>query len=146
MGWIPGLGISPGEGKGYPLQYSGLENCMDCIVHGVAESDRIEELSLSIPERDSVTNGELLLCLASLLRAVLSSSEQNLSGPGGEKEPGEGGEGPEVTPDSKRSAPPLEIPVCSRSPKRRGSVCCRQDRAAEPPSLPSALSTDPLEV
>ena len=38
---IPGLGGSPGEGKGYPLQYSGLENsmdCMDCIVHGVAKS------------------------------------------------------------------------------------------------------------
>ena len=32
---IPGLRISPGEGKGYPLQYSGLENSMDCIVHGV---------------------------------------------------------------------------------------------------------------
>ena len=29
---------SPGEGKGYPLQYSGLENSMDCIVHGVAKS------------------------------------------------------------------------------------------------------------
>ena len=35
---IPGLGRSPGEGNGYPLQYSGLENSMDCIVHGVAES------------------------------------------------------------------------------------------------------------
>ena len=34
----PGLGKSPGQGKGYPLQYSGLENCMDCIVHGVAKS------------------------------------------------------------------------------------------------------------
>ena len=34
----PGLGRSPGEGKGYPLQYSGLENSMDCIVHGVAKS------------------------------------------------------------------------------------------------------------
>ena len=33
-GSIPGLGRSPGEGKGYPLQYSGLENSMDCIVHG----------------------------------------------------------------------------------------------------------------
>ena len=32
---IPGLGRSPGEGKGYPLQYSGLENSMNCIVHGV---------------------------------------------------------------------------------------------------------------
>ena len=35
---IPGLGRSPGEGKGYPLQYSGLENSMDCIAHGVANS------------------------------------------------------------------------------------------------------------
>ena len=32
--------IPPGEGKGYPLQYSGLENSMDCIVHGVAKSQR----------------------------------------------------------------------------------------------------------
>ena len=35
---IPGLGRSPGEGKGCPLQYSGLENPMDCIVHGVTKS------------------------------------------------------------------------------------------------------------
>ena len=34
LGSIPGLGRSPGEGKGYPLQYSGLENSVDCIVHG----------------------------------------------------------------------------------------------------------------
>ena len=38
LGSIPGLGRSPGEGKGYPLQYSGLENSMDCRVHGVAKS------------------------------------------------------------------------------------------------------------
>ena len=38
LGLIPGLGRSPGEGKGYPLQYSGLENSMDCIVHGVPKS------------------------------------------------------------------------------------------------------------
>ena len=38
LGSIPGLGRSPGEGKGYPLQYSGLENSMDCIVHAVAKS------------------------------------------------------------------------------------------------------------
>ena len=38
LGSIPGLGRSPGEGKGYPFQYSGLENFMDCIVHGVAKS------------------------------------------------------------------------------------------------------------
>ena len=35
---IPGLGRSSGEGKGYPLQYSGLENSMDSVVHGVAKS------------------------------------------------------------------------------------------------------------
>ena len=38
LGSIPGLGRSPGEGSSYPLQYSGLENSMDCIVHGVAKS------------------------------------------------------------------------------------------------------------
>ena len=38
LGLIPGLGRSPGEGKEYPLQYSVLENSMDCIVHGVAKS------------------------------------------------------------------------------------------------------------
>ena len=36
---VPGLGRSPGEGKGYPLQYSGLENSMDCIVRGVTKSE-----------------------------------------------------------------------------------------------------------
>ena len=38
LGSSPGLGRSPGEGKGYPLQYSGLENSVDCIVHGVTKS------------------------------------------------------------------------------------------------------------
>ena len=38
QGLIPGLGRSPGERKGYPCQYSGLENSMDCIVHWVAKS------------------------------------------------------------------------------------------------------------
>ena len=38
LGLIPRLGRSPGEGKGYPLQHSGLENSMDCIVHGMTES------------------------------------------------------------------------------------------------------------
>ena len=37
-GSIPGLGRSIGKGIGYPLQYSGLENSMDCIVHGVTKS------------------------------------------------------------------------------------------------------------
>ena len=38
LGSIPGLGRSPGEGKGYPVQYSGLENSMDCVVHRVTKS------------------------------------------------------------------------------------------------------------
>ena len=38
LGLIPGLGRSPAEGNGYPPQYSGLENSMDGIVHGVAKS------------------------------------------------------------------------------------------------------------
>ena len=34
---IPGLGRPPGEEKGYPLQYSDLENSLDCTVHGVTK-------------------------------------------------------------------------------------------------------------
>ena len=38
LGSIPKYGRSPGEGNGYPFQYSGLENPMDRGVHGVAKS------------------------------------------------------------------------------------------------------------
>ena len=38
MSLIPGSGRSPGKGNGNPLQYSGLENFMDYIVHGVTKS------------------------------------------------------------------------------------------------------------
>ena len=38
LGSIPGLGRSPRERKGYPLQYSGLENSMDSVVHGVTKN------------------------------------------------------------------------------------------------------------
>ena len=48
LGSIPGLGRSPGDGKGYPLQYSGLENSMDSIVHGITESDMIVRLALRV--------------------------------------------------------------------------------------------------
>ena len=54
LGSLPWLGRSPGEGNGYPFQYSGLENSMDCIVfhglyssYGHKESDTTEWLSLS---------------------------------------------------------------------------------------------------
>ena len=46
LGLIPGLGRSPGEGKGYPLQYSGLENSMDSP-WGHKQLDTTERLSLS---------------------------------------------------------------------------------------------------
>ena len=46
---IPGLGRSPGEGKGYPLQYSGLENSLDCSSPwGCEESDTTKQLSLHL--------------------------------------------------------------------------------------------------
>ena len=54
LGSIPGLERSPGEGKGYPLQYSGLENSMDPKVHGVAESDTTDRLSLHFTSPMSV--------------------------------------------------------------------------------------------
>ena len=42
LGLIPGLGQSPGEGKGYPLQYSGLEHSMDCSPWALKKSDMTE--------------------------------------------------------------------------------------------------------
>ena len=49
LGSIPEFGRSPGGGKGYPPQYSGLENSMDCIVHGVAKSwAQLRDLSLYV--------------------------------------------------------------------------------------------------
>ena len=49
-GSIPGSGRCLGEGKGYPLQYSGLENSMNCIAHRVAKSRT--RLSLFILKKD----------------------------------------------------------------------------------------------
>ena len=46
--WVCSLGLedSPGEGNSYQLQYSGLENSMDCTAHGTAESNMTERFSL----------------------------------------------------------------------------------------------------
>ena len=52
MGSIPELERSPGEGEGYPLQYSGLENSMDCSPWGREESDTTEGLSLHFTSVD----------------------------------------------------------------------------------------------
>ena len=51
LGLIPGLGRSPGEENGYPLQYSGLENSMDSIVYVVTELDMTEQVILSSREK-----------------------------------------------------------------------------------------------
>ena len=48
LGSIPVLGRSPGEGKGYPLEYSGLENSTDCTVHGVTKSQTRQAPSCSL--------------------------------------------------------------------------------------------------
>ena len=51
LDWIPGLGRFLGEGKGYPIQYSGLENSKDCIVQwGCKESDTTERLHFQSKE------------------------------------------------------------------------------------------------
>ena len=43
LGLIPGVGRSPGEGKGYPLQYSGLENSKNCIVVGLQSQTQLSD-------------------------------------------------------------------------------------------------------
>ena len=53
LGSVPGLGRSPREGKGYPFQYSGLENFMDCIVHGVAKSQtQLSDFHFTLENQD----------------------------------------------------------------------------------------------
>ena len=55
LGPIPGLGRSPGGGKGYPLQYSGLENSTDYNPWGHKEPDMTEQLSLSLSFHQKTT-------------------------------------------------------------------------------------------
>ena len=47
LGLIPKLGRSPGEAKGYPLQYFGLENSNDCVVHGVTKRQDWESFTFT---------------------------------------------------------------------------------------------------
>ena len=62
LGLIPGFGRSPGEGKGYPLQYSGLENSMDCIVHGVTKSrTQLSNFFALLLGRKAMTNLDSIL-------------------------------------------------------------------------------------
>ena len=49
LGLTPWMGRSPAEGKSYPLQYSCLENSMECIVHGVTKSQiRLSDFHFSL--------------------------------------------------------------------------------------------------
>ena len=69
LGSIPGLGRSPGEAKGYPVQYSGLENSMDHTVHGVTKSGRnFSVLCLGFP---SGSVGKESACKAGDLGLIL---------------------------------------------------------------------------
>ena len=63
LGSIPGLGRSPGEGKGYTPQYPGLENSVDCIVHGVAESVMTERVSVSVYHGKEIIFTTIYFCI-----------------------------------------------------------------------------------
>ena len=59
LGLIPGLGRVPGEGKDYPLQYSGLENSMNYTVHGVAKSQtRLSDFHFHFHEHKDTKRAE----------------------------------------------------------------------------------------
>ena len=62
LGSIPRLGRSPGEEKSYPLQYSGLENSMNCIVHGVSKSQTgLNDLHFHFHNLGKILEAELSL-------------------------------------------------------------------------------------
>ena len=72
---IPRLGRSPGEGKDYSVQYSGLENSMDRIVHGVAESQtRLSDLHFHFHfgNNDQVNTNNRVLAVVSKIRTISS--------------------------------------------------------------------------
>ena len=70
-GLIPGSGKSPGGGHGNPLQYSCLENSMDCIGHGgCKELDTTEQLSLSFKTilLDCIVTSIISACIKKLIK------------------------------------------------------------------------------
>ena len=73
LGLILELGRSPGEGKGYPLQYSDLENSMDCIDCGVAKSQtQLNDISYSFPKL-----GSTVMILSDILVAMEVTNVQH---------------------------------------------------------------------
>ena len=75
LGSIPGMRRSPGGGKGYPLQYSGLENSMESIVHGVAELDTTEWLSLSLSLSLKAISAAISVAGLTIFKEVSSDAE-----------------------------------------------------------------------
>ena len=75
LGSTPGLGKPPGEGKGYPLQYSVLKNSIDCIVHEITELDMMSDFHFQ---------GFLLFLFSSLIaiartsKTMLNNSDENV--------------------------------------------------------------------
>ena len=79
LGSIPRLGRSPKEGKGDPLQCSGLEDFMDCIVHGVAKSrTRLKRLSSSSSKLGGLVVKNLLAMQEPQETRVQSLSQEDL--------------------------------------------------------------------
>ena len=79
-GLIPGLGRSPGAGKGYPLQYSGLENSLDYIVHGIAKSQtQLSDFHFHMSIELVMPSNHLILCHPLLHLALNLSQHQHLS-------------------------------------------------------------------
>ena len=69
LGSIPGLERSLGEGKGYPVQYSDLENSMDCITHGVAKSQtQLSDLHFHFGNNDKVNISNRVLAVVPKIR------------------------------------------------------------------------------
>ena len=63
LGLIPGLERSPREGKGYPLQYSGLDISMDWIEHGVTKSRSVISYRKRIDLSDCFQFNDLMILL-----------------------------------------------------------------------------------
>ena len=71
-GSIPGSGRSPGEGKGYPLHYSGLVNSTNCTVHGVAKSWTLSDFCFcSVFCSAFVSANEFIIFLSSFLQFLV---------------------------------------------------------------------------
>ena len=87
LGLIPGLGRSSGEGKGYPLQYSGLENSIHSMVHGVTKSwTRLSDFHSNVLKR--AWNYSIRYAAAKSLQSCLTLCDPIDGSPRGSPVPG----------------------------------------------------------